>query len=564
MVRTQRRRRLLTHALWSALLFATASWSEPTTPVPVPVPRAAITANELAVIIAQGDPLSEAIGAYYATARGIPPSHVIRIPLPALGQDTMPVADFKFIKSRLDQLLPATVQATLLTWTRPFRVGDRCSMGITSAFALGYDSKYCGVGQLTASVPYYDSDSTHPWQDFGIRPSMMLGANTLAAATALINRGIQSDATYPAGDGYLLRTSDVPRSARYADFMQLPSQWNHPGGLSIKYLDNANAAGLNYLQNTDNILFYFTGLPQVPSLESNHFLPGAIADHLTSFGGVLSPTPPQMPATRWLEAGATGSYGTVEEPYAYPDKFPRASVVIDQYFRGATLIEAYWKSVRRPGEGLFLGEPLARPFADPGISAVVANQYVIATRSFRASAGNANYYIASRDNDTDAWLALAGIRLSNPGSVELRADVPSNPNAAVKLVGPCPDIRIAVNPVQSVKLHGGQAQHALFPFQLLNLAPAGSDCNRVVALTAPGLADGLTARFLTPQGILGNVFLLKPQQGQNVGLFIDVPATLVSEHAAAHHISTLSLTDSATHYTGQAPVHFTIELPAGP
>ncbi|HMM72469.1 MAG TPA: hypothetical protein PKC22_09660, partial [Rhodocyclaceae bacterium] len=29
---------------------------------------------------------------------------------------------------------------------------------------------------------------------------------------------------------------------------------------------------------------------------------------------------------------------------------------------GASLIEAYWKSVAWPGEGLFVGEPLARPF----------------------------------------------------------------------------------------------------------------------------------------------------------------------------------------------------------
>ncbi|MCP2937667.1 hypothetical protein NK983_33720, partial [Salmonella enterica subsp. enterica serovar Typhimurium] len=29
---------------------------------------------------------------------------------------------------------------------------------------------------------------------------------------------------------------------------------------------------------------------------------------------------------------------------------------------GETLIEAYWKSVAWPGEGVFVGEPLARPF----------------------------------------------------------------------------------------------------------------------------------------------------------------------------------------------------------
>jgi len=29
---------------------------------------------------------------------------------------------------------------------------------------------------------------------------------------------------------------------------------------------------------------------------------------------------------------------------------------------GDTVLEAYWKSVEMPGQGLFIGEPLARPF----------------------------------------------------------------------------------------------------------------------------------------------------------------------------------------------------------
>jgi len=32
----------------------------------------------------------------------------------------------------------------------------------------------------------------------------------------------------------------------------------------------------------------FTGLPQVPQLETLRFLPGALADHLTSVGGQLT------------------------------------------------------------------------------------------------------------------------------------------------------------------------------------------------------------------------------------------------------------------------------------
>jgi uncharacterized protein (TIGR03790 family) len=60
-------------------------------------------------------------------------------------------------------------------------------------------------------------------------------------------------------------------------------------------------------------MFYFVGAATVPNVEGTQFLPGAVADHLTSFGGMLTDSP-QMSSLRWLEAGATGSYGAVVEP----------------------------------------------------------------------------------------------------------------------------------------------------------------------------------------------------------------------------------------------------------
>jgi hypothetical protein len=71
----------------------------------------------------------------------------------------------------------------------------------------------------------------------------------------------------------------------------------------------------------------------------------------------------QMSAMRWLEAGATGSFGTVIEPCNYLQKFPSPGLLIQQYLGGASLIESYWKSVAWPAEGLFIGEPLATPFS---------------------------------------------------------------------------------------------------------------------------------------------------------------------------------------------------------
>ena len=120
-------------------------------------------------------------------------------------------------------------------------------------------------------------------------------------------------------------------------------------------------AGPSELKNASDILFYETGAANVPSLNTNAYVPGALADHLTSAGGDLFGTD-QMSALRWLEAGVTASYGTVTEPCSYAEKFPTASVLVKNYFVGNTALEAYTKSVRWPSQGVFVGDPLARPF----------------------------------------------------------------------------------------------------------------------------------------------------------------------------------------------------------
>jgi hypothetical protein len=53
-------------------------------------------------------------------------------------------------------------------------------------------------------------------------------------------------------------------------------------------------------------------------------------------------------------------------------------VLVKNYFAGGTIVEAYWKSVHMPGEGVFVGDPLARPF---GTEATVAD----ATLSIKTS-----------------------------------------------------------------------------------------------------------------------------------------------------------------------------------
>ena len=102
-----------------------------------------------------------------------------------------------------------------------------------------------------------------------------------------------------------------------------------------------------------------------------------------------------MSILRWIEAGATGSFGTVVEPCNYTTKFPQASVALSHYFHGETLIEAYWKSVAWPGEGLFVGEPLARPY---GTTYAVSDGMM--TIKTTALVPGTSYQIESAPSDT--------------------------------------------------------------------------------------------------------------------------------------------------------------------
>lgn len=324
-----------------------------------------LTATQLAVLVAEGDSTGEAIAQAYQRARGVPDANVIHVPVDGRS-DAISAADFANLKATIDARLPAGVQATLVTWMRPSRVAGSCTMSLTSALALGFDTRWCANGCApTAPSPFFDSASHRPYTDQAMRPSMMLGASTLAEAQVLIARGVAADGLISSGraigQAWLVRTSDATRSTRWEDFASL--SLSAIPGVVFHYVDNSAGNGTDLVSNQNDVMFYFTGLPAVAQAASNHWLPGAAADHLTSYGGVLPDGNGQMPATEWLRAGATATYGTVAEPCNYVEKFPRASVLVNRYRRGDTLIEAYWKSVQSPGQGLFLGEPLARPWA---------------------------------------------------------------------------------------------------------------------------------------------------------------------------------------------------------
>jgi uncharacterized protein (TIGR03790 family) len=309
-----------------------------------------LTAERLGVVYDLGDPSSERVAEYYAARRHVPAVNMIGLEVP--GRAVIGRADLARMRAVLLARLPSEVQSLLLVWSRPYAV--EC-MSITSGIAAGYQPGFCepGCGRTTLN-PLFDSQGWIPADTVGWLPAMLLPTEDEALARAVVERGVRADGSRPPGTVYLVRTQDSSRNVRsagYADTEALLAR-------RVRVLDETTPlhGGL------PDAIGYFTGAERVAELRQIGFRPGAIADHLTSTGGVLQGSG-QMSALEWLEQGATGSYGTVSEPCNRVGKFPSPAVFLDHYLRGETLLEAYWKSVAMPGQGLFIGEPLARPYA---------------------------------------------------------------------------------------------------------------------------------------------------------------------------------------------------------
>ena len=305
---------------------------------------------QLAIVVNDADPASVAVAAYYRERRGIPAANVVHVRIPGKPHGLEP-ARFLLLKKEIDSQLGPDIQAVLMVWTAPYAVA--CS-SITAAYTLGFDAALCrdtcAAGQPSA---YFNAPSRRPWSSHGMRLAMLLPTESVAAAKELIERGIRSGFHRAPATAYYLTTLETARNSRAGFFPpagRLPAQQLTIERLHAEALDNAH-----------DIMVYQLGKASVDKLETLRFLPGALADHLTSYGGDLLGSS-QMSSLRWLDAGATASYGTVSEPCSHWQKFPNPTVLLRHYLQGESAIEAYWKSVAWPAQGVFIGEPLAAPY----------------------------------------------------------------------------------------------------------------------------------------------------------------------------------------------------------
>jgi hypothetical protein len=278
---------------------------------------------------------------------------------------------------------------------------------------------------------YYGAETAYSaragWNRTNAPIAFLLTARNLATAQAVVDRSVAADGTCPGGVFCLHGTGDSARNLRnssYASVARLFSLFGRGGQVDVR----TNT----WMVPTTNVLGYMIGTAYLPTnFAAMPFAPGAVADHFTSCGGMLpDPCNNQSTVWDWMEYGASASYGTVAEPYAYTNKFP-APMVHFWMARGFTAGEALAMSVATPYQGIWAGDPLSAPFATPPLvsidspasNSVVDGTVVLEIAAEAHSQGASPAYV---DLYVDGRLAAPILRPAAPAGNQLAVEVGTN------------------------------------------------------------------------------------------------------------------------------------------
>jgi uncharacterized protein (TIGR03790 family) len=320
------------------------------------------------VVVNQNSSNSCELGNYYCQYRQVPPENVLRINWSG-GNTLWSSNDFQtnLVMPLLNMLttrqLTNQVEYVVLSMDIPFQTSFGSTVNSTTSalfygLRLGNGNDSFGVTNSYAGSEGAFYQTTPAGATGYSFLAAMITAGSLAQAKQLVGQGVTGDCTSPQKSVVLAKNSDPLRNIRFP------------------YFDNAifniNVLGVSSIlrTNTDLVwspsgcLGFETGFAQF-SVPQSMFVPGAIADSLTSFGGVIFGPNSQTNLLAFINAGATGSYGTVAEPGTDVQKFPNPQVYFYQA-RGFNLAESYYQSVNVPYLGLVVAEPLSAPFAQLG------------------------------------------------------------------------------------------------------------------------------------------------------------------------------------------------------
>ena len=319
------------------------------------------------VVVNQNSSNSLELANYYLEQRSIPAENLLRINWPGDNISWFHADFTNLLLNPLLEMLNARgptnqIEYVALSMDIPFQTLRNSADWNGTTSALFYGLKVNNPGLPANLNTYAGSEiafTIHRASDSA--PTFlvtMLTAGSTSAAKQMIDQGTRAGGALPSDPVLLAKSSDPNRNFRSGLFDNAIFNSRIRGTLSIDRINSDDPSGMS------GLLGYQTGLARF-EVSSNTFVSGAISDSVTSYGGRIFGPNDQTNLLEFIHAGAAGSYGTVAEPLADPDKFPNPMVYFYQA-RGFTLAESYYQSLRKPYLGLIVGEPLSAPFAARG------------------------------------------------------------------------------------------------------------------------------------------------------------------------------------------------------
>ena len=296
-------------------------------------------------------------GAWYQLARGLSASGQIEEAMGSLSK-AVDMGWANSLSARRDALL------------KPLRTDPRFSELIRRMQlnigpfqpAHGFRSRYAWLGGDLPVVP----PAGEPLPDRYYLSTLLaytgLHGNSVPEALKYLGRAASSDGSMPDGTVYLMANSNVRAETREGSFHATVEALHKRGHRAEILAEDQDGQDGIVPQNKHDVIGAVVGSQRYRWKRSNsRFLPGAIAESLTSYGGDFNRAY-QTKLTEFLRYGAAGSSGAVAEPYSFQAKFPLPYLHV-HYADGSSLAEAFYQSVEVPYQLLVVGEPLARPFA---------------------------------------------------------------------------------------------------------------------------------------------------------------------------------------------------------
>jgi len=286
-------------------------------------------------------------------------------------------------------------------WAPMLESMQQAAPGLRPTLGFPAGGKFDPTGESDA-----DADAEHRYF-----PAVQLAhtgflGNSVPEVLAYLRAAAAADATSPDGTVYICKNGNVRSTAREAFFGPLMSALK-ARGRKVELLDKTTIP-----PGKQDVIGAVVGTAGFDWAKSGStILPGAICDHLTSFGAHFG-TASQTKLTEFLRYGAAGASGTVMEPLAIHLKFPNP-MIHAFYADGCSLAEAFYQAVAAPYQLMIVGDGLCRPFAKPP-----AFELPVAAQPWKGKVA----FEPQGDAHFEYW--LDGVRVGNGPKYVLDADAP--------------------------------------------------------------------------------------------------------------------------------------------